>query len=660
MKFTLNKKFEPINAQFEAINQISNNINLDIKNQTFQGITGSGKTFVIANVIEKIQRPILVLTHNKTLVAQLYQEFKNFFPDNLVEYYVSHFDYYQPESYIPSTNRYIEKDSAINDELNRLRLSTVSSLTSGRRDVIVVSSISCIFGAGNPNNFKECIVNIKKGQKISLNSFLYSLTEASYSRVNDNEFKHGTFLVKGDTVSINSSNSELIYRISFFGDEIEYIETVDSQSKKRISILDNVSIYPATIIVMPKEKANVLDTIRKDMNKQVKYFEKKGMTLEAARLKSRTEYDLEMMAEIGYCNGIENYSRYFDGRNINDRPFCLLDYFDKDFVLVIDESHATLPQVHAMYGGNYSRKKTLVDFGFRLESAYDARPLNFNEFESMLNQTIYVSATPSEYELKKSDGIVTELLVRPTGIIDPPIDIRKMDGFADDILNEIDITIKNNGRVLINAIAKKDAESLSIYLSKIGIKCTYIHSEVKTLDREKILYQLRKGEIDVLIGINLLREGLDLPEVELVIVVDADKEGFLRNYTSLIQIIGRGARNSQSKVIMYANRITDSIQNVINESDRRRKYQIEYNKLYNITPKNVIKNTNKILTDNIKIKEELNLCDFTNMSNSDLLKVSVKLQEIMNIAAMELDFPKAAEYRDKLKYVKNMLNGNYD
>lgn len=646
MKFELKSDFKPIDAQKDAINSIVDNIEKGVKNQTLFGGTGTGKTFVMANVIEKVQKPILVLTHNKTLVAQLYNELKNFFPDNLVEYYVSHFDYYQPESYIPSINRYIEKDSAINDELNRLRISTVSSLTSGRKDVIVVSSISCIFGAGNPNNFKDCTINIQKGQKLSITKFLYSLTEASYSRTNDSEFKHGTFLVKGDTILINASNAEMIYRISFFGDEIEFIETVDVKSKKRISILDSCSIYPATIIVMPKNRNDVISIIKKDMNKQVKSFEKKGLSLEAARLKSRTEYDLEMMSELGYCNGIENYSRYFDGRSKGDRPFCLLDYFD-DYVLFMDESHVTHPQVRAMYGGNHSRKKMLVDYGFRLESAYDARPLNFEEFEDMVDKIIYISATPSEYELKKSEGIITELLVRPTGIVDPPIDIRKMDGFADDVLHEIHETIKNGGRVLINAIAKKDAESLSTYLSNLDIKCSYVHSDVKTLDRDKLINKLRKGELGVLIGINLLREGLDLPEVELVVVVDADKEGFLRNYTSLIQIIGRGARNVNGRVIMYANRITDSMRLVIKESERRRLFQLEYNAKHNIVPNSVKKKVYDIELDRDDIKIDI---------EDDPLKQLEYLKKRMEIAAKELDFPVAIECRDKIRNIEQKLN----
>lgn len=660
-KFKIVSDFKPIDAQHKAIDELVSGIESGEKFQTVLGVTGSGKTFVAANVIEQTQRPTLVITHNKTLVAQLYNEFKQFFPDSLVEYYVSHFDYYQPESYLPSINKYIEKDSAINDELNKLRLSAISSLTSGRRDVIVVASVSCIFGAGNPYNYKDRILEISVGQKFPMKKFLYALTEAVFSRTDESIFKYGTFVVKGDTVLINAANAQLIYRVIFFGDEIESIETLDHSTKKKLSDMDEVRIYPASIIVKPTNSTGIMEEMERDLDKQIESFKNRNLTLEASRLKSRTEFDIEMIKELGYCSGIENYSRYFDRRKPGDRPFCLLDYFPEDYLIVMDESHATHSQIRAMFGGNLTRKTMLIKHGFRIDSALDARPLNFEEFEEEINQIIFVSATPSKYELERCNGVVTELLIRPTGIQDPPIEVRPMVNCIDDLLEEINTTVLKGGRVLVNVASKISAENLATYLKNLNINCEYIHSEVKTLDREVLIYNLRSGKIDVLIGINLLREGLDLPEVTLVAVLDADKEGFLRDFTSLIQIIGRGARNTDSKTILYGDRITDSMAKVIKESNRRRKIQTAYNKKYNITPTTIKKKIAEAMKKEPKPvppAKPLTEIEFKNLktkSNSELKTLSSTVQNQMNQAAKEFDFPTAAKLRDQFLLIKTLI-----
>lgn len=584
MPFKINAPYAPAGDQPTAIQQLTEGILSGEKYQTLLGVTGSGKTFTMANAIQNVQRPTLVLTHNKTLVAQLYGEFKQFFPDNAVEYFVSYYDYYQPEAYMPVTDTYIEKDLNINEELDKLRLRATTSLLSGRRDIIVVASVSCIYGMGNPTDYESGIVRIAKGDKLSRQSFLHSLVDSLYNRTTI-EFTRGTFRVKGDTVDINLPYVDFGYRITFFGDEIEEIESIDVANGKRIGKLDNAAIFPANLYVAPKDiMQNVMYEIQDELAAQVEYFKAAGKFIEAQRLKERVEYDLEMIRELGFCNGIENYSRFFDRRKPGTRPFCLLDYFPKDFVCMIDESHQTIPQVSGMYGGDRSRKLTLVDYGFRLPSALDNRPLNFHEFEALLNQTVFVSATPGDYELEQTGGVVVEQVVRPTGLLEPPIEVRPSVNQIDDLLDEIDKRVKKGDRVLVTTLTKRMAEEMDKYLKRIDIRSKYIHSEVDTLERIEILRDLRLGKIDVLVGVNLLREGLDLPEVSLVAILDADKEGFLRNERSLTQTAGRAARNVDGLVIFYADQITESMQRTMDETTRRREKQVAYNLANNITP----------------------------------------------------------------------------
>src|SRR6187401_152638 len=595
MPFKLHTPYPPAGDQPDAIRNLTEGILDGEKYQTLLGVTGSGKTFTIANVIQNVQRPTLVLTHNKTLVAQLYGEFKQFFPENAVGYFVSYYDYYQPEAYLPVSDVYIEKDLSINDELDKLRLHATSELLSGRRDIIVVASVSCIYGIGNPDEFANGIIRIHKKQTISRQGFVHSLVNILYSRTTI-EFKRGTFRVKGDTVDINLPYLDTGYRITFFGDEIEEIESFDVVTGKRISVMDNAAIFPANLYLAPKDMIQqILYEIQDEKNAQVEYFKNSGKYIEAQRLSERVNYDVEMIRELGYCNGVENYSRFFDRREPGTRPFCLLDYFPKDFLCVIDESHQTVPQVSGMYGGDRSRKLILVDYGFRLPSALDNRPLNFHEFESLLNQTIYVSATPGDYELEQTGGVVVEQVVRPTGLLEPPIEVRPSINQVDDLLEMIDERAKQGDRILVTTLTKRMAEELAKYMTRLNIRCRYIHSEVETLDRVEILRDLRLGNFDVLISVNLLREGLDLPEVSLVAILDADKEGFLRSERSLTQIAGRAARNVNGLVIMYADRVTESMQKTIDETNRRREKQLKYNEHFQITPKTIFKTKEQIL-----------------------------------------------------------------
>ena len=661
MEFKILSDFKPTGDQPEAINQLTEGVLRGDKAQTLLGVTGSGKTFTIANVVERIQRPTLVLSHNKTLAAQLYGEFRQFFPNNLVEYFVSYYDYYQPEAYIPSTNTYIEKDLAINDEIEKLRLSTTSSLLSGRTDVLVVSSVSCIYGMGNPVDFEENLVRVKVGQKISRNAFLHKLVTALYSR-SETEFNRGNFRVRGESVDVFLAYGDIANRIIFFGDEIEEITSFDPANGKTIEKHESVGIYPANLfITSPDRQLQAIFNIQEDMVKQVDYFKSLGQMNEAKRLEERVTYDLEMIRELGYCAGIENYSRYFDGRQQGARPFCLLDYFQKDFLMVIDESHATIPQIRAMYGGDRSRKQNLVEYGFRLPAALDNRPLKFDEFEALVNQVIYVSATPAEYELKQSEGVLVEQLIRPTGLLDPQIEVRPCLNQVDDLMDEIDKVVSRSERVLVTTLTKRMAEELAKYLAKMGIKCRYIHSEVETLERVEILRDLRLGKFDVLIGINLLREGLDLPEVSLVAVLDADKEGFLRSNRSLTQTAGRAARNLNGKVIFYADTITESMQLTIDETNRRREKQLAYNEAYNITPTAIVKSKQSILgqTTVMDVKnyenefypEEQGIAAdpvVHYMSREQLQKAISNARRQMEKAAKELDFIMAAHYRDEM------------
>ncbi|MEY2648449.1 MAG: excinuclease subunit UvrB [Bacteroidota bacterium] len=674
MPFSLHSPYSPAGDQPEAIRQLVEGINNGEQFQTLLGVTGSGKTFTMANVIQQVQKPTLVLTHNKTLVAQLYGEFKQFFPDNAVGYFVSYYDYYQPEAYMPVSDTYIEKDLAINEELDKLRLQATSELLSGRRDIIVVASVSCIYGMGNPTEFENGIIRIHKGQVISRQGFLHSLVNALYHRTQI-DFKRGSFRVKGDTVDINLPYVDFGYRISFFGDEIESIDTLEISSGKRIGSVDNAAIFPANLYLAPKEIINqVISEILDELGKQVEYFKQSGKYIEAQRLSERVNFDIEMIKELGYCNGIENYSRFFDRRTPGTRPFCLLDYFPKDFLCIIDESHQTIPQVSGMYGGDRSRKLVLVDYGFRLPAALDNRPLNFNEFEQMLNQVVFVSATPGEYELQRTEGVVVEQVVRPTGLLDPPIEVRPSINQVEDLLDEIDKTVKKGDRVLVTTLTKRMAEEMDKYLQRIHIKSKYIHSEVDTLDRVEILRQLRLGEIDVLVGVNLLREGLDLPEVSLVAILDADKEGYLRNERSLTQTAGRAARNVDGRVIFYADSITGSMQKTMDETERRRDKQIAYNLEHNITPATVKKSKEQVFaqTSVLDIKgfdENSRLAAVPDEQASNLAaeeqsdfitipqmeKYIAKLKKSMERAAKDLDFMEAARLRDLMFEAKGQL-----
>ncbi len=666
MPFQLVSPYQPAGDQPSAIQHLTDGILQGEKYQTLLGVTGSGKTYTIANVIQNVQRPTLVLTHNKTLVAQLYGEFKQFFPDNAVGYFVSYYDYYQPEAYMPVSDTYIEKDQSINEELDKLRLQATAQLLTGRRDIIVVASVSCIYGIGNPTEFENGIVRIKQGQIISRQGFLHSLVNALYSR-SQGDFSRGTFRVKGDTVDINLPYMDYGYRITFFGDEIETIETLELSTGKRISAIMDAAIFPANLYIAPKDMMQqVLYEIQDEMQAQVEYFKNIGKYIEAQRLSERVNYDIEMIRELGFCNGVENYSRFFDRRKPGTRPFCLLDYFPKDFLCVIDESHQTIPQVAGMYGGDRSRKLTLVDFGFRLPSALDNRPLNFHEVEGLLNQTIFVSATPADYELEKTGGVVIEQVVRPTGLLDPPIEIRPSVNQIDDLLDEIDKRVKKGDRVLVTTLTKRMAEEMDKYLARINIKSKYIHSEVDTLERVEILRQLRLGEIDVLVGVNLLREGLDLPEVSLVAILDADKEGFLRNERSLTQTAGRAARNVDGLVIFYADTVTESMQRTIDETQRRREKQIAYNIEHGITPKTIKKSIEQIMkqTSVLDIKgEPVNQYaideDGTLVTRAaeqvaeyktipQMEKAIAQAKKQMEKAARDLDFIEAARLRDEM------------
>lgn len=670
MDFKLTSEYVPTGDQPKAIEQLVKGVEGGEKHQTLLGVTGSGKTFTMANVIAQTNRPTLVLCHNKTLAAQLYGEFKQFFPDNAIEYFISYYDYYQPEAFIPSSNLYIEKDLSINEEIEKLRLSATSSLLTGRRDVLVVASVSCIYGIGNPDEFGKNVVRLKVGETIARNRLLFGLVDILYNRT-ELEFKRGTFRVKGDTVDVFLAYADYAIRIYFWGDEIESIQRIDPVNGKKISDEKVVTIFPANLFVTGKESLHVaMREIQDDMVAQVGMFETELRHLEAKRLKERTEFDLEMMRELGYCSGIENYSRYFDRRQPGARPFCLIDYFPEDFLLIIDESHVTVPQVRAMWGGDRSRKVTLVDYGFRLPSALDNRPLTFNEFEGLVNQVIYVSATPSEYELRKSEGVVVEQLIRPTGLLDPQIHVRPSKNQIDDLLEEIDERVKKHERVLVTTLTKRMAEELSKYMDRVGIKCRYIHSEVDTLERVEILRELRLGIYDVLIGVNLLREGLDLPEVSLVAILDADKEGFLRNQRSLVQTIGRAARNENGMVIMYADTITESMQLAIDETDRRREIQIAYNKKHGITPRTVLKSKEAILgqtkvADSKKSNrkfyvepEEVTVAAdpvVAYLSLDELQKLADRTRKAMEKAAKELEFMEAAKLRDEFMALQALI-----
>tara|TARA_B100001173_G_C16025971_1_gene564043 strand:- start:1914 stop:3884 length:1971 start_codon:yes stop_codon:yes gene_type:complete len=655
--FDLKSEYNPTGDQPEAISELISGINDNLKFQTLKGVTGSGKTFTVANVINELNKPTLVLAHNKTLAAQLYSEFKQYFPNNAVEYFVSYYDYYQPEAYMPVSGTYIEKDLSINEEIEKLRLSTTSSLLSGRRDVIVIASVSCLYGIGNPVEFKKNIIQIEKNLVISRTSFLHKLVQSLYSRSHV-DFSSGCFRVSGDIVDVFPSYADHAFKIHFFGDEIDEIEIFDPITNKTIESLEKLFIYPANMFATsPDVLQNAMNKIREDLQSQITYFKEIGKHLEAKRLEERTNFDLEMIAELGYCSGIENYSRYIDGREPGTRPFCLLDYFPDDYLMIVDESHVTLSQVHAMYGGDRSRKENLVEYGFRLPAAMDNRPLQYEEFEYIQNQVIYVSATPSDYELQKTEGVFVEQIIRPTGLLDPVIEIRPSDNQIDDLINEVQEIVEKNERILITTLTKRMAEELVKFLSRIEIRCRYIHSDIDTLERVEIMQGLRKGLFDVLVGVNLLREGLDLPEVSLVIILDADKEGFLRSHRSLTQTIGRAARNINGRAIMYANRVTKSMKKTIDETSYRRKKQNKYNKKFNITPTPLNKSINDVFTKeenitNTKIQNNIEE-DIKGLSKIEKEKQIRKYRSEMEKAAKSLDFLEAARIRDIIKLLKD-------